>query len=319
MFDDVKEFFRYNRNERYGSYAILLIIALVILFHKYSHHFIKPDPPDQAVMQALIDSITVWQARDSVRYASYHSKEQNYSPPEIEISPFKFNPNTLSDSGYKALGFTENHIRTLRNYMSKGGEFKIKKDFSRLYFVTDTMYSQLESYILLPDKYAQNFSRSRDRYEAWNNKVAWSDTANFEDFKYEKKTADLNWSDTSELKVVRGLGSYFARKIVEHREALGGYYSLGQLQEIYLMTPGKIDTVAPYLTMDPAGLRKININKVSTQELSRHPYLTFKEANEIVLYRSRNGPFESWKELEDANLVNGERSRKIAPYLIYTK
>ena len=42
----------------------------------------------------------------------------------------------------------------------------------------------------------------------------------------------LNTADTTALKTIPGIGSYFARKIVEYGERLGGYVSVDQLDEI---------------------------------------------------------------------------------------
>ena len=42
----------------------------------------------------------------------------------------------------------------------------------------------------------------------------------------------LNTADTTVLKTVPGIGPYYARKVVEYGERLGGYVSVDQLDEI---------------------------------------------------------------------------------------
>ena len=43
---------------------------------------------------------------------------------------------------------------------------------------------------------------------------------------------ELNTADSAMLDAVRGIGPYYAKKILRYRELLGGYYSVEQLKEI---------------------------------------------------------------------------------------
>ena len=48
---------------------------------------------------------------------------------------------------------------------------------------------------------------------------------------------ELNTADTATLKKIPGIGSYYARKIVAYREALGGFVSKSQVTEIDGLPP----------------------------------------------------------------------------------
>ena len=122
----------------------------------------------------------------------------------------------------------------------------------------------------------------------------------------------LNTADTAQLRKVPGIGHYFARKIVEYRERLGGYVSVQQLLEIEDFP----DTAVNYFIIpDDTQLRKLNLNRLSLNELKRHPYISFYQARAIVDYRRLHGPLESLQQLSLSRDFPPEAIRRLAPYV----
>lgn len=224
------------------------------------------------------------------------SRDGRRSEPRVPRELFTFDPNTLSDSGFGRLGFSQREIATLRKYQEKGGRFSKKEDFSKLYFVSDDEYAALEAYIEI----APDTTRRPDRYDG----------------EKKRREVDINLSDTVELKSVRGIGSYFAREIVSLREELGGYYSLDQLIDIYGMTPERIAELENRLKVSSEAVRKINLNTATVHDLARHPYIDFKTANKLVGWREKRGRVSAL-DLEQSGLLDAELYRKFAPYLEY--
>ncbi|HKL03680.1 MAG TPA: helix-hairpin-helix domain-containing protein [Cryomorphaceae bacterium] len=298
MLSQFKSYFEHNRAERNGSIAILIIIVVVLLGTRIFSAVYQHPAPDAAAFEAYVDS---------VREAKLLS-----TPREIQPSLFLFNPNELSDSGFAALGFSPKEIQTLRNYQEAGGEFSIKSDVGKLFFVDDKRYEMLEPYIDLPKQLETRKKRKNN-----NRQMQWSDTANYHQFSNKPRQVDINYTDTNELKEVRGIGSFYAKRIIEYGEELGGYYTIGQIMELWNMTPEKMDVMAPFLTADPGAIEKINVNTATAQELAGHPYISFKLASSIVNYRETNGPFENRHALCASGLLNDELCSKLAAYLRY--
>ena len=97
---------------------------------------------------------------------------------------------------------------------------------------------------------------------------------------------DLNAADTLELRKIPGIGRYYARRIIEYGNSLGGYVTTAQLGEI----EGLPDSVSNwFMVADTFQVRKIMINEASLTELRAHPYMNFYMARAIVEYRRRNG------------------------------
>ena len=70
-----------------------------------------------------------------------------YVPPD---TLFPFNPNTASRGELLRLGFAPRAVDMIEKYRAKGGKFRKKEDFQRLYCVDSLAYSTLENYISLP-------------------------------------------------------------------------------------------------------------------------------------------------------------------------
>ena len=123
----------------------------------------------------------------------------------------------------------------------------------------------------------------------------------------------LNTADTTALKTIPGIGPYFARKIVQYGERLGGYVSVEQLDEIedFPLESKK------YLVIQNAQPRKMNINHLSLNELKRHPYINYYQARAITDYRRLHGPIQSLDDLRLSNDFPQEAIDRLRPYVAY--
>lgn len=121
----------------------------------------------------------------------------------------------------------------------------------------------------------------------------------------------LNTADTTALKTVPGIGSYFARKIVEYGERLGGYVSVDQLDEI---EDFPLDAKR-YLVVENPSPRKLNVNRLSLNDLRRHPYLNFYQARAITDYRRLHGPLKSLQDLRLSKDFPSEVIERLLPYV----
>ncbi|NCU33253.1 MAG: hypothetical protein EOM23_10065, partial [Candidatus Moranbacteria bacterium] len=71
-------------------------------------------------------------------------------PEKKALNPFPFNPNTIDSAGMTKMGLREMQIKNIINYRDAGGDFRVKKDLSKLFTISEEDYSILEKYILLP-------------------------------------------------------------------------------------------------------------------------------------------------------------------------
>lgn len=123
----------------------------------------------------------------------------------------------------------------------------------------------------------------------------------------------LNTADTTALKTVPGIGPYFARKIVQYGERLGGYVSVDQLDEI---EDFPLESKR-YLVIQNAKPRQLNINQLSLNELKRHPYINYYQAKAITDYRRLHGPIQSLDDLRLSKDFPQEAIDRLTPYVAY--
>lgn len=123
----------------------------------------------------------------------------------------------------------------------------------------------------------------------------------------------LNTADTTALKMVPGIGPYFARKVVQYGERLGGYVSIDQLDEI----EGFPLDAKDYLVIENPDPKKLNVNQLSLNELKRHPYISFFQARAITDYRRLHGPIRSLQDLRLSKDFPPEVIARLEPYVEY--
>ena len=131
-----------------------------------------------------------------------------------------------------------------------------------------------------------------------------------------KPIVNLNSADTTELKSLPGIGSFFARNIVEYREKLGGYVEINQLLEVYAFDSARLETITPYINIDSISLRKINVNTDDFKIILRHPYIEYEDVKKIVNHREKRGFI---KDLEEYLKVVGRNDvdERLRWYLVF--
>ena len=224
------------------------------------------------------------------------------------VERFAFDPNTADSSQLRRLGLKDWQIRNIYKYRASGGIYRQKDDFARTYGLTQKEYRELEPYITIGADYQPAALLIKERQKE---KVTGQDSLLFPKKISEGTTVSLAIADTTQLKTVPGIGSYFARKIVDYRQQLGGFVSIDQLDEI----EGFPLKAKAYLRLDTITVKRLNLNKLSVSELRRHPYLNYYQARAIVDYRRLHGKLKSLDELRLLRDFPSEALQRLEPYV----
>jgi DNA uptake protein ComE-like DNA-binding protein len=128
------------------------------------------------------------------------------------------------------------------------------------------------------------------------------------------KKINLNFCDTSELRSLY-INSRWANKIIEFRTALGGYYHINQLMDIYGFPEFFFEKLYYQSIISPSEIAALGINEKSEIELMLHPYLSKKDCHAIVNYRREHGPFSSLSDIYQIKTIDSITIKKIEPYL----
>lgn len=123
---------------------------------------------------------------------------------------------------------------------------------------------------------------------------------------------ELNTADSAALIKVRGIGPYYARKIIRYRERLGGFHSVRQLKELN-MTYFNIDSCQGAFSVNPALIQKRDLDTMSFKAILRHPYLEYEDVQLIMRAKQKYGEL-SYRLLEEKGILAPYKLKKIKPY-----
>lgn len=126
---------------------------------------------------------------------------------------------------------------------------------------------------------------------------------------------DINKADAAAWESLKGIGPVLAARIIRFRDKLGGFYAITQVRETYGLPDSTFNKIQPYLRLNAVSLKKLDLNSADEQTLAQHPYIRYKLARLIVLYRSNNGPFSQPSDLLGIPLVDDSIYRKIEHYI----
>lgn len=130
---------------------------------------------------------------------------------------------------------------------------------------------------------------------------------------------ELNSADTTRLKMLRGIGSGYAKMIVTYREKLGGFYKAEQLLEVYKFPDETYQKIKHQLSVDTTLIRKIKINEATVKQLKSHPYISYYQALSIVENRELQ-PAMRYNSLYDMVVdedLKEEDILRVAPYFSF--
>jgi competence ComEA-like helix-hairpin-helix protein len=308
----IKEYLRFNYKERLAFFILIIIVAIIFM---YPFVFNNKDEQPLTIIKSTSNEIV--KEDDSKReyethkdHSSYQYKSYSNYSPKKNIKLFYFDPNTTSVEDWQNLGLRDRTIKTISNYLSKGGSFKSKEDLKKIYGLHEDEYARLEPYIKIVSKqetkvYSNNILHTDNYKQA--NQITSSNT--------EKRTInDINSADADAFIALPGIGNSFANRIIKFRNKLGGFYSVEQIKETYGLPDSTFQLIKPLLKLN-SDVKKININTASKDELKEHPYIRWTIANAIVEYRNQHGAFKSLDELKNIVLIEESTFKKIIPYL----
>jgi competence ComEA-like helix-hairpin-helix protein len=127
---------------------------------------------------------------------------------------------------------------------------------------------------------------------------------------------ELNTADSAELVKLYGIGPYYAQKILEYRERLGGFAIPEQLLEIKGFDKDRLDGFYDRVFADTSFIRKINLKTASENQLANHLYIGRYLARCIIRYRDTADPDScSVEHLVRHGILTQEQGQKIGWYL----
>jgi len=316
ILNGLQDFFGISRKEARGALAMMVCCAMIIwtpfIFRRWVLPFVPAGspPPERKVL----DSITLLlEKQQAAKYKPRKRPAANelasWKPEQIKL--VMFDPNTASEHELMGVGITGFLAGRIERFRSKGGRFRRKEDLMKIYDFPPDLYARLEKYIVIRDQ--------KPGFEAAQQSSSnpYSSTTRRYETKNSIQVFDINQCDTTELIRLKGIGSKLALRIVKFRDGLGGFHSIEQFNEIYGLDSVALAEMRRFAKVG-SGIKKININTATVEELGRHPYLrNRKQLQVLVNYRAQHGPFHSLEELRNVKVLDEAMIQKAGPYLSF--
>jgi competence ComEA-like helix-hairpin-helix protein len=284
-------YFSFSKSQRSGLLILLVLIVVlqtVYFFVDFSLP-IKNNPKKDTWLsvQSEIDSL-----KEQARFSGSRL--------------YPFNPNYISDyKGYK-LGMSVQEIDRLLAFRKQNRFVNSPKEFQNVTGISDSLLKTMVSYFKFPD---------------WvNKKKKYTSNLGFGNSPFSKKKnsniQDINTADSSDLEKIFGIGELTAKRILSYKERFGAFVSMEQLNEVWGLSAEVVESLQEHFEIQTqTGIKKLDINNASLNELAQFPYFKYSLAKQIVIYRSMNGPIVETTDLTKIKGMPNDKIKIIALYL----
>ncbi len=307
----LREFFYFQKSDRSVLFFILSLLVLgASLFFFFGGRETKTELTAADSARSVVDSIRQGRNYPYVAPRSYRTEDGR----RAEL--FAFDPNTADSTQLLRLGLSPWQVRNIYKYRAKGGVYHSPEDFAKLYGLTRKQYYEMRPYIQISDDYAPAANFVEPRKQNMGNESPRQferDTLRFPTKIQKGQYVNLANLDTTQLKKIPGIGSWWAHRIVQYGERLGGYTHVEQLLEL----DGFPVDALPYFKITNPKTSKLNINTLTLNQLRRHPYINFYQAREIVDYRRLKGKITDLSQLGLLRDFPPEEIERLRPYVTY--
>ncbi|GAB4092449.1 ComEA family DNA-binding protein [Flaviaesturariibacter terrae] len=311
------DYFTFAKKDRLAAILLAAVVGALLAAPSFF-----PDRP--LSLQPLPDSL-LRRPADSLRSDGYRQDdpERRYRSryPKTEgdrdawqrAPLFAFDPNSLDAAGWARLGLPARTVQTILKYRDRGGRFRQPDDLRKIWSLPPGFVDRVLPFIRLPEKDAAGFAATAGGPRSYPQA---GDRAGPRK-RWAPAPISINEADSAAWEALPGIGAKLAGRIVRYRERLGGFGSVEQVGETWGVPDSTFQKIKPLLKADggAAGVRKLNLNSASKDELKNHPYIRWKYANAIVEYRERHGKFGSVEELRRLLILPDSTLKRLLPYL----
>jgi competence protein ComEA len=311
----ISDYFNFTKKERTGIIVLLILIVILVILPFLYPFFIRQKPVDISPFKKQIEMLSAKQLDTTDKYAKKNYGDdnfQNYREPDekrgytkqVKGELFYFDPNTLDDAGWKRLGIKDKTVKTIQNYIAKGGRFYKPADIGKIWGLHEDEVQRFIPFVQIQN--TNNISSTE---------IKLHETKPYEKEKFAPAIIDINKADTTILIALPGIGSKLSQRILSFRDKLGGFYKVEQISETYGLPDSTFQKIKPRFSINNNSVHQININTATVDEMKAHPYLRYALANAIVQYRVQHGMYILVDDIKKIMLVTEDVFNKIGPYL----
>jgi DNA uptake protein ComE-like DNA-binding protein len=209
---------------------------------------------------------------------------------------FNFDPNIIDSQSAILLGIPARQVMSLLHYRAKGGRFKNKDDFARLYGLTDEKYQLLRPYIVMAEAHPKQYDISKqgnrhNQYYKYNNSY---------DSKEVQGKININTINEKEWESITILNIGLIKRIIAYKNYLGVYKSIYQLNKVYGMNDSTFQLLRAHIYVDNKQHELPNANALNFNDWKNLNLFTDRQIWTILRMKKVNQGKISWSELVES-------------------
>lgn len=335
----IENYFQFTRNERIGIFILIFLSFLIWLaFPIYTHFFVDETKTDFTEFKkeiALLEiTIKEKEKKNKKSYKNYNNYSKsdyskNYEPKKkTVITPFAFNPNTISEADMLVMGLPKNAINNLVKFRNKGAKFYKKADFKKVYGIDDDIYATVEQFIQLPVNSTkkiktENYPELKEVKPAIN------------PFPFDPNNITKNGMERL------GLSDKVATTIENFRNKGGSFRKAEDLSKIYGLSEEDFNKLYPFIEIKPKVetyasntkseftskgsnfkpkekkvVQPIDINKATREEWTTIKGIGPGFSKMIISYREKLGGFYKIDQVSETYGLPDSTFQSIKPFLL---
>lgn len=199
-----------------------------------------------------------------------------------------------SETDFIRMGLSSRVAKNVVKYQAAGGHIDDLDDLMKIYGMDSSQWKRAAPFLLFPKK-ENHFGFKKSK-----NENPWI-------------PLDLNSASLDQLDSLPGIGLVLAERIIKYRDALGGFYAVDQLQEIYGLPPETLDRIKTRLSVQLPHA-SFHVNQVDFNTIA-HPYISRKMSRIVGSYRQQHGPFVTISDLRKAYPPDTTWCDRLIPYI----
>lgn len=289
----IKSYLSYTKSEKRGILVLLALVIILTVIRIFLPYYLgksKSNTYELTYLQSIEDSANI-----NVPEKKSNQKISIYEKARPILTKSRVDPNIATYEELISVGFTPFVSTNIIKYKEKGGTFKQVSDIFRIYGVDSAHHQWIEQVVQI--------AVDSIRQESLEQCLA------------DKLKINVSIADAQQLELLPGIGSVLGKRIVKYRDLLGGFFSIGQLSEVYGMTDSTFKRIEPYIVVEPDSCRKIDLNRATEIELVRHPYIQKYQAKAILKYREVMGRIKDEKDLLSNQVFTKPEWERIVHYI----
>lgn len=206
-----------------------------------------------------------------------------------ETHLFYFDPNTIDSVSAIQLGCSPKQFTTISNFRKKGGRFYTAKDIYKWYGVKHDLLNKLYPFVRI--------KAVPSNYNKYSKK--W----------LKASLLDINKAEIGDFERLGFIPIKLAERIIKYRSFLGGFSSLGQLQNVYGMKASTFKELRPYLSLGKGIRTKMHWKTMNYDQLKQLGLFEQREIWMIIRERKEHGIAKSWVEMVVKYDLSKEQAR----------